>query len=243
MGQAGMTESGASGPGTVQTGWRAIAQRAAAAQAEAEARHVWQVQPGEPIPFNHRWEHVRQVVGLALWLAEATGADREIVEAAAWLHDVRKEQPGHGVAGARAAQAILAASDFPQEKLPAVADAIRKHVGLFRAADAEPLSPLEAAVLWDADKLTKLGVQALMFNLSTTYAAFHTLEERRADNYEFTHKTLVHTVASMNTAPAQALAERRYRDMLAVLEMWAQEAHEGEVGVEVSPDHPGLSQE
>ena len=71
MGQAGMTESGASGPGTVQTGWRAIAQRAAAAQAEAEARHVWQVQPGEPIPFNHRWEHVCQVVGLAVWLAEA----------------------------------------------------------------------------------------------------------------------------------------------------------------------------
>jgi uncharacterized protein len=226
-----------------QTGWRAIAQQAAAAQAEDEARHMWQVGPEEPIPFNHRWEHVCQVVRLALWLAETTGADREVVEAAAWLHDVRKQQPSHGIAGALAAQEILAATDFPQHKLPAVADAIRKHVGLFRAEGTEPLSPLEAAVLWDADKLSKVGVQALVFSLSTTYASFHTLEERRADNRDFAQETLVRTVASMNTAPAQALASRRYRDMLAMLEIWAQEAHEGEVGFEVSPDYSGLSQE
>lgn len=226
-----------------QRGWHEVVQRAAADQADVEARHVWRVQPGEPIPFSHRWEHVCQVVGLARWLAEATGADREIVEAAAWLHDVRKEQPSHGVAGALAAQEILAATDFPQEKIAAVADVIRKHVGLFRAADAAVLTPLEAAVLWDADKLSKLGVQALMFNLSTVYAAFHTLEARRADNRDFTQTILSRTVESMNTAPARALAERRYRDMLAVLEIWAHEAHEGEVGVEVSSDHLGLSQE
>jgi uncharacterized protein len=223
--------------------WREVVQRAAAGQAEAEARHVWRVQPGEPIPFNHRWEHVCQVVRLALWLAEATGADREIVEAAAWLHDVRKQQPNHAAAGAQAAQEILAATDFPQAKIAAVADVIRKHMGLFRAADSDPVSPLEAAVLWDADKLSKLGVQALIYNLSTTYAAFHTLEERRTDNRAFADLTLSRTVESMNTVPARALAERRYRAMRAVLEIWAQEAHEGEVGVEVSFDHSGLPQE
>lgn len=226
-----------------QPAWRAAAMQAAAAQAEAEARRAWQVQPGEPIPFNHRWEHVCQVVSLALWLAAETGADREVVEAAAWLHDVRKQEPSHGLAGAQAAQEILAQTDFPQHKIAAVADAIRQHVGMRRPAAAEPLTPVEAAVLWDADKLSKLGVQALMFNLSTQYAAFHTLEARRLDNHKFVEEALGRTVESMNTAPGRALAERRYVDMQLVLALWAQEAHEGEPSVEVSLDHPGLPQE
>jgi uncharacterized protein len=231
-----MTDSAAAG-------WRTLARQAAVAQAEAEARRVWQVGPGEPIPFNHRWEHVREVVALALWLATASGADREIVEAAAWLHDVRKEEPSHGVAGAVAAQALLAGSDFPAAKLPAVAEAIRRHVGLYRADGAPPITPLEAAVLWDADKLSKLGVQALVFNLSTVYAVQQTLDQRRMDNLTFAEDVLSRTVTSMNTPPARALAERRYREMLAVLEWWAQDAHEGEHDFEVSSDHAGLSQE
>lgn len=227
--------------------WRAVARQAADEQAQAEERHVWQAPPGAQIPFRHRWEHVCQVVRLALWLADETGADRTIVEAAAWLHDVRKGRPSHGIAGALAAQEILAETDFPSEKIPAVADAIRKHVGLFRASGAEPpalsLAPLEAAVLWDADKLSKIGVQALIFSLSTVYAVGHTLEERREDNRSFAMETLGRTVESMNTAPGRALAERRYREMRRVLEEWAREAHEGEDFVEVSSDHLGLSQE
>lgn len=226
--------------------WRAAAQQVADEQAQAEECRVWQVQPGAQIPFRHRWEHVRHVVRLALWLADETGADRMIVEAAAWLHDVRKEQPSHGVAGALAAQEILAETDFPPEKIPVVADAIRKHVGLFRAAGTEPpvpsLAPLEAAVLWDADKLSKIGVQALIFNLSTVYAVGHTLEERREDNRSFVMETLGRTVESMNTAPGRALAERRYHEMRRTLEEWAREAHEGVDFVEISFDHPGLSQ-
>ena len=50
-----------------QRPWREAVRQAAAEQAEAEARRAWRVEPGEPIPFEHRWEHVRQVVSLALW--------------------------------------------------------------------------------------------------------------------------------------------------------------------------------
>jgi uncharacterized protein len=38
---------------------------------------------------------VQAVVRLANRLAERTGADREIVEAAAWLHDVGKGSHSH----------------------------------------------------------------------------------------------------------------------------------------------------
>ena len=48
----------------------------------------------EDVSFNYRWEHITTVVTLALRLAELTGADVEIVEAAAWLHDICKFSDG-----------------------------------------------------------------------------------------------------------------------------------------------------
>jgi uncharacterized protein len=100
------------------------------------------VSEGEPLPFDYRFEHVAQVTALALRLARALGADLEVVEAAGWLHDVRKGQPSHAQAGANAARTILAATDFPPAKIEIVADAISKHEGLFREPDAPPLQPL-----------------------------------------------------------------------------------------------------
>jgi HD superfamily phosphodiesterase len=81
------------------------------------------------------------------------------VLAAAWLHDVSKAYreergDGHGRRGAARARAILLRSDFPAGKLDAVSEAIAGHVGLFRD---EPPATAEAAVLFDADKLSKLG--------------------------------------------------------------------------------------
>jgi uncharacterized protein len=113
--------------------------------------------------FNYRWEHVQAVVRTALRLAELVGADAEVVEAAAWLHDVAKlgHREAHGREGAAAARAILAQSDFPPHKVDAVAEAIAKHVGLFVPPESK-IEPLEAAVLWDADKLTKLGALAVL---------------------------------------------------------------------------------
>ena len=145
-------------------GWRTVCRRHAEQRATDEALDDWKAKDDKALPFNYRWEHVQIVVGLALHLADLTGADREIAEASAWLHDVCKGEPNHGVAGARAARTLLAHTDFPAAKIDAVAQAISLHVGLTRPPGV-PLQPLEAAVLWDADKLSKLGVQALAYNL------------------------------------------------------------------------------
>src|SRR5690606_7903429 len=114
----------------------------------------------ERVSFNYRWEHVTTVVTLALRLAELTGADAEIVEAAAWLHDVCKYTDGsrHPIAGADFARTFLPTTDFPPDKVEAVAAAIADHMGLWRD---EPLAVLEAQVLWDADKLAKIGLTAV----------------------------------------------------------------------------------
>ncbi len=205
--------------------WREVVQQAARAAALEEARRLWRLDdcPQMGVPFDHRWEHVRTVVALALYLAEQLDADREVVEAAAWLHDVRKLEPNHAQAGAQAAADILAETDFPPQKVPQVVTAIRLHEGLFREEGAPPMEPIEAAILWDADKLSKLGMEALAYALSAPYARGQGLAERRKELTAFTQNVLARTVRSMNTPPARTLAAQRYANMLAALEHWAAE--------------------
>lgn len=160
----------------------------------------------DDIPFNYRWEHVQAVVRLAARLAELTGADREIVEAAAWLHDVAKPYSrDHGRDGAVAARQILVETDYPHEKIDAVADAIAKHVGLFTD---ESLEPIEAAVLWDADKLSKLGATAVLH-----FVGYQVLRGERTTVAWLERLPNVpwqeRTVTSFQTRPACAAARER----------------------------------
>ncbi len=206
--------------------WQAACRELALARAQAEARALWEPAPGAPVPFEHRWEHVQQVVALALRLAETLGADAEVVEAAAWLHDICKLEPEHARAGAAEAETFLPTTGFPAAKIAAVVDAIARHEGFYRPAGAPPIEPLEAAVLWDADKLSKLGVQSLALTLSTPYVQGKTLLERRHYVTRFAHEVLARTVESMNTEPGRTLARRRYDDMLHALDAWAREEQE-----------------
>lgn len=185
--------------------WRAAARDAmhAATLTELRGRHGT-----DQVSFNYRWEHVTVVAALALRLAALTGADAETVEAAAWLHDVCKFSHGeqHPQAGAAFARAFLPTTDFPPAKIDAVAAAIADHMGLWRD---EPLTVLESQVLWDADKLAKIGLTAVFHWTGGALAGhkMHTLERliRRARANDW----LPRTVASMHTAPARRAAAAR----------------------------------
>jgi uncharacterized protein len=193
-----------------QPAWREVVRAAARA---ASAREMEESSDGAGVPsFNYRWEHVKAVARTAIRLAEVTGADREIVEAAAWLHDVRKgDSRDHGRDGATAAREILAQTDFPPLKVEAVAQAIAMHVGLSTTGQIEPL---EAAVLWDADKLTKLGAVAVIH-----FAGY--LLSRRMQSTAALLKQLSDAswqedvVRSFNTAPARAAGRQRLETYLA----------------------------
>ena len=172
------------------------------------------------VSFNYRWEHVTTVVTLALRLAELTGADAEIIEAAAWLHDVRKFTDGnrHPIAGAAFARDFLPTTDFPADKIEAVAAAIADHMGLWRD---EPLVGLESQVLWDADKLAKIGLTAV-FHWAGGWLAGDEMRAladliARGRDAGWQEKT----VASMHTAPAKRAAAARlaaYRNLYDELE-------------------------
>ncbi len=202
--------------------WETFCRALADERARREEQAAWRLEPGARIPYRLRWEHVQLVAQEAERLARLLGADRNVCVAAAWLHDIRKTEPQHALRGAEEAAQALRQTDFPAGQIEAVAHAIRHHEGLFRPESAQPLTPLETAILWDADKLTKLGVPQLAQLLSGPRARNMTLRERRALLCEYVERWIDRTARSMNTEPGRAWAAARYQSMVDFLRLWPQ---------------------
>jgi hypothetical protein len=194
-----------------------------AAFREARQRQGTPDAGGEPV-YSYRWEHVQQVAKNAGWLLANTEADPDIVLAACWLHDVKKGEENHARRGADFARSFLPVTDFPRKKIERVADAIEQHEGLWRAASdweeeaalpfraAPPIEPIEAAVVWDADKLSKMGPISLLHFLPSQI-----LEQQRKGrqltteaiierNREWLDTVAPRMLASFNTVVAQQRA-------------------------------------
>ena len=103
----------------------------------------------------HDFDHVLRVVAMADRIAQAEGADREIVQAAALLHDIGLDggRAGHETSAAQHAKEILREEGYAEVFCAAVAHAIESH--RFRSGPAP--QTLEAKVLFDADKLDAIG--------------------------------------------------------------------------------------
>lgn len=108
----------------------------------------------------HDFSHIERVYRMARRLAQAEGADLEIVSAAALLHDADGTTPGsdvrreHHLRSADFAALILKDEGWPEERIQAVQHCIRAH--RYRD-DREPPETIEAKALFDADKLDVLG--------------------------------------------------------------------------------------
>jgi len=122
------------------------------------ARKYWPgVSPDDEPYYNYRYQHVEQVDRDARKLLGAHGGDEDIVLASVWIHDRFKPQfegEEHAVRAAAWADENLAGLGFPTEKVPAVVYAVSNH-----AVFGGKISPehKEAQILWDADKLGKIG--------------------------------------------------------------------------------------
>lgn len=144
--------------------WELQLQKLVRTETEIDARKVWNTCT-DHIPFNYRFEHTRSVVNTARFLQRHEGGNLRVIVAAAWLHDIAKrfdmkDEPGphHGILSARKATEILSTLDFSEKEVQWVHEAIEHHVGLF--ADNVERS-LEADIIWDADKLTKVGAVSI----------------------------------------------------------------------------------
>jgi putative nucleotidyltransferase with HDIG domain len=106
----------------------------------------------------HGWPHVKRVQRLCMQLLKGMkGADSDVVEAAALLHDVGKyvekenNEVDHGRASAEMAEKFLNSVKFDTKKTAEACHAIRVHTH-----GEEPCS-VEAKILHDADFLDKMG--------------------------------------------------------------------------------------
>ncbi len=183
--------------------------------------------------LHYRKEHTLTVVGLARNLAQQTGADQIVCEVAAWLHDLakcynprlseaenEKRQARHGYYGAEEGRNFLRELGVEQAIIDEVYIAIEKHVGLTREFK-EPLTPLSAAITWDADKLSKIGWSAwlhfLAYTLNREKEEQNLLELLSRDRLDVMEMISEH----FNTGVARELAQKRithYRENLAHME-------------------------
>lgn len=198
--------------------WREACEADLRIHSEADSIRFWRVSHEEDgnskALFNYRFEHTQAVVKLARWLALQEGADVEVVECAAWLHDCRKRlddqaaKDTHAQQAAAAVDEILEGTDFPQLKRAAVKHAILHHVGLRLS---HRLEPLETACLWDADKLSKIGAASLV-HFSCISSGFESVDTayilQRGEHWIELAQGIVD---SLNTATAKAEGARRFR--------------------------------
>ncbi|MEW5955660.1 MAG: HD domain-containing protein [Candidatus Micrarchaeota archaeon] len=116
--------------------------------------------------------HLLPVVFNALELARATGADRSVVEVAAWLHDVARlrskqlKRGAHELKSAEEARKILKQFGAKPEFIERVADCIHHHVDGRQASNAEEKALVSADGLAHLENASWLLFIALRDNYS-----------------------------------------------------------------------------
>ena len=158
--------------------------------------------------FNYRAEHTQLVTEIGIEIGKEMDADMDVLTAALILHDIGRttEEKVHGSIGALMAEEILRRTDFPVDKIDAVRYAITAHVGW----DESTPDTLEACIVWDADKLSKLGATIIVHRLMRMplkgKRSFDALPE-----FNDWMKHAEYIKKNMKTEPGKRIAEDRYR--------------------------------
>jgi len=113
---------------------------------------------------EHLWkDHIVPTVEAGRMLAKRLDANVEVVELAAWLHDIarlRGRRRDHEKAGAFMAGTILAELGYDAEILAAVQHCIREH------RDPGPNATLEARIVASADAMSRLSNITRLFHFA-----------------------------------------------------------------------------
>lgn len=103
-------------------------------------------------------EHIKYVVSEALVLAEEFGADKEIVELGALLHDIALimkvgERKDHHINGEMLAKEILVKHGYSESKMPKVLACVRNHRSSKNATCIEEICVCDADILAHFDNI------------------------------------------------------------------------------------------
>lgn len=119
------------------------------------------------------------MVKYAEQLAEKLNADKEIVQIAAWLHDIgsiKGHYNEHHIKGAEIAEEFLKELSYPKEKIEKVKHCILTH----RASKNIPKETAEAEVISSADSMPHFDSHGFtsLFNLALNIKKLNVTEAR-----------------------------------------------------------------
>ena len=189
----------------------------------------------------HDFEHVLRVYHTAMKLGKEEGADLEILQAAALLHDSRGAEPGgagraeHHLASALFAGEVLRDEGWSPDRIKAVQHAIRAH--RYRGKEDVP-ETIEAKVLFDSDKLDVIGAIGAARTIAYSVLAGEPMYEHPSDQFIHSgkeeageHHSSYHEYLfklrkvkdRLFTASARRMADQRHAAMAAFFEQLAAE--------------------
>jgi uncharacterized protein len=183
---------------------------------ERTAQYVQEQMTGETT--GHDWWHVYRVWKTAQRIGRATGADMNVVELAALLHDIDdyKFNGGDHDAGARKARSWLASLGVDEETIAAVCDII---ILTSFTKQREPLPTIEGQIVQDADRLDALGA----VGIARAFATGQHMGQQIYDPDDREHSSIGHFYDKllllkdrMNTEEGKRIAQERH----AVLEQF-----------------------
>lgn len=130
------------------------------------AQTIWPgPSPSDPPFFNYRLEHILQVERDAKRLIAAVGGDEDVIFASVWIHDRFQPQymdTDHPKEAEDWARSHLASIGFPAKKVDSVCYCVANHSN---PPESIPADKHEARLLWDADKLSKIGSTSIVADI------------------------------------------------------------------------------
>jgi uncharacterized protein len=110
----------------------------------------------------HDFYHLDRVRDNAMRIAKEIKCDKEVLEAAALLHDAgykdhEADHKKHNIYGMKLAEKWLPETGFPKNKIPDVLEVIRLHDNYHWGHDGEKTEHAETLIIQDADRIDLLG--------------------------------------------------------------------------------------
>ena len=164
----------------------------------------------------HFFDHLERVLRTAVLLSEKEGADLELVQLGALLHDIGHVigEP-HNETGARLAREILREAGYPEEIIEKVARIVFRH----RESLGHELETLEEKIVWDADKIDLIGVTGVL-------RAFHwagSIGISFEDEVKWSRERQTKFYGLLKTESAKKIAKKRNMRMMCLLNVLEKE--------------------
>ena len=155
--------------------------------------------------------HIRYVVDEALKLASVYGADKEIVELGALLHDIALvsnigTKADHHIQGAKIAEEILTNLNYPQDKREKVVNCVLHHRSSKNAENIEELCVCDGDILAHFDNIPNafvVGVKKHNFSKPEQFKAwlqkdFDDLSDKTKETFKDKYENIMQVLFGEN---------------------------------------------